>query len=230
MSTLVIRAASHLSPAGHGNHRTGLRPWPAEFQTSLEQGDLENLQWSWLFSSDAQRFARMDWLSRIGLLAVELLEANFDQADPALRERTGVCLESCTGCLTTDARFLDTPRPSLFTYTLPSTLLGEICIRHRLKGPQLCLLTADGSGAQALSEAADWLETGAADTAVCLCAEALSADGSTALPPAPNGLPWPAWRADALLLGRGEAPSGSVAAHGSVTALCRKLCIDKPSS
>jgi 3-oxoacyl-(acyl-carrier-protein) synthase len=170
----------------------------------------------------------MDWLSRIGLLAVELLEAQFDQAEPALRERTGVCLESCTGCLTTDVRFLETPRPSLFTYTLPSTLLGEICIRHRLKGPQLCLLTADGSGTCALAEAIDWIETGAAVAAVCVCAEALSADAATALPPAPEDVPWPTWRADALLLSRTEHGGEFVTAHGSVAALCRKLCIDKP--
>ena len=36
----------------------------------------------------------MDWLSRLGLMAVELLDANFDTCDAQDREQTGVCVET----------------------------------------------------------------------------------------------------------------------------------------
>lgn len=204
----VILAHSHLSPDGYGNDRTGQRPWPANIRPALQSGDLDALHWSHLFPTEAQRFARMDWLSRVALLAVELLDVPFDRLEPQTRDRTGVCLETSSGCLTTDLRFLQVaPRPSLFTYTLPSTAIGEICIRHRLRGPVLCLLSANANGQQALTEATDWVARGDADAALCVRCEALASDARSCLPEDAFAST-AAWFGDALLIGRvGESVS-----------------------
>ena len=223
---IFIRAASHLGPAGFGKNRTGLQPWPADLHNALERREIEAVHWSHLFPSDAQRFARMDPLCRVGLMAVELLGAELESLNPGQRQNVGLAAETAGGCATTDARFLRTPRPSLFTYTLPSTVLGEVSIRHRLQGPLLCLLSPDGLGEQILETAVDWLGEGTADYVVCLCCEAIEPSPVACLPVSLAG----AWRADALLLGR-EGP-GAVLDTGvasSVVELCRKLCIDNPA-
>lgn len=141
LSELAVLAASYVGPEGHGNDLTGLRPWPSELAGPFQRGDLDALHWSLLFSGDATRFGRMDLMCRLGLIAAELLDAGFETRAPGERERIGVCVETRVGSLVTDLQFLQTPRPSLFTYTLPSTVMGEVCIRHRLQGPVLCLLS-----------------------------------------------------------------------------------------
>jgi hypothetical protein len=135
-----------------------------------------------------------------------------------------VCIETFAGSLDTDVRFLQTPRPSLFAYTLPSTVVGEICIRYRLKGPVLCLVSPDGAGGSAVAEAAEWLRQGDADACLCLSCEAL--DHETAESAVlPNSLRPNGWHACALLLGRRK---GTAREHPFVPAslfeICRRLC------
>jgi hypothetical protein len=167
MSDLVILAASFLDAAGYGNDRTGLRPWPAALAEPLQRGELEALRWSTLFTSETSRFGRMDLLSRLGLIAVELLGAGFEKMEPAQRDAMGVCVETRSGCLATDVRFLQMPLASTFAYTLPSTVVGEICIRHRFRGPVMCLLPAPGQGGS-VETALGWLGRGEAGTCVCV--------------------------------------------------------------
>ena len=222
---IFVRAASYLGAAGYGNLRTGLQRWPETIHSALARGDVEAVHWSDLFASDPQRFARMDPLCRLGLMAVEFLADAIAGLGPAALTRVGVAVETAAGCATTDARFLKTPRPSLFAYTLPSTLLGEICIRHRFQGPQLCLLSPDGEGRQILEEAMDWLRTGCAEWVVCLGCEALDGSAASMLSPRLTA----AWQAHALLLGLGPMAGGmEVARESSVRQVWDKLCIDIP--
>ena len=134
ISQFAVLAASFMGREGCGNDRTGLRPWPAEVSGPLERGELEALRWSTLFDSETSRFGRMDMLSRLGLMAVELLDAGFESMEAARRDEVGVCVETRSGCTATDDLFLQMPLASTFAYTLPSTALGEICIRHRFRG------------------------------------------------------------------------------------------------
>ena len=71
----VILAASYLGPEGHGNDLTGLRPWPAQLNGAFQHGNLTELHWTLVFASDPGRFSRMDLMSRLGLIAAELLDA-----------------------------------------------------------------------------------------------------------------------------------------------------------
>ena len=223
MTSPAILAASYLGPEGFGNDQTGLRDWPAPLGEALRRGEIEELRWSALFKSEAQRFARMDWLSRLGLMAVELLDAHFETRDAKDLEQTGVCVETAAGCLTSDAEFLRLPRPTVFSYTLPSTVIGEICIRHRFKGPMLCLMSSGNSTRAALDEAAAWLREGSAKSCLCVSCEAVSPDAAALLPP-DLALENP-WQACALLLGRKSGASREHAlGKSTLTDTCRRLC------
>jgi 3-oxoacyl-(acyl-carrier-protein) synthase len=219
---LAIHAASYLGPEGFGNDLTGLRAWPSPLNEAVQRGRLEGIHWSLVSASDPSRFARMDLMCRLGLMAAELLDAGFEAMPDSPRDAIGVCVETFTGSLDTDVRFLQTPRPSLFAYTLPSTVVGEICIRYRLKGPVLCLVAADGSGSGAMAEGAEWLREGDADACLCLSCEAL--DGETAEAAAlPDSL-CPGWHACALLLSHAKGGARECPfATGSLVEACRKL-------
>lgn len=224
MSGVVIEAASYLGPEGWANDRMGRRAWPPELRPAIERGELEGIHWSMVSASDPSRFARMDPMCRLGLMAVEVLQLGWDQMPEAQRESVGVCLETCVGSLDTDLRFLQTTRPSLFAYTLPSTVIGEVCIRYRLKGPVLCVMSAPGEPGAAVREVAEWIKAGEAEAGICLACEALDrstidSEGAAA------GLGPVGGRAAALWLTRAAGDSAEPAwMGGSVIPLARRRC------
>jgi 3-oxoacyl-(acyl-carrier-protein) synthase len=120
------------------------------------------------------RFGRLDLSSQLALLAVELLGVDFEKFP---RGRIAICLAAKNGSLSTDFDFwsergaVGGPSPTLFAYTLPSAAIGEIAIRHRLTGPNLCFI---GDDKIILPEAADLLRRGAADACVCVFCEVIS--------------------------------------------------------
>jgi hypothetical protein len=84
------------------------------------------------------RFYKMDTLSKLGWLAAELLlRDGFDAAGYRPGE-TGIVLANSNGSLDTDQKYFatlqDIPSPSVFVYTLPNIMIGEISIRHKFKG------------------------------------------------------------------------------------------------
>jgi 3-oxoacyl-(acyl-carrier-protein) synthase len=226
MNQVSILAASYLGPEGFGNDQTGLRAWPSPLAEQLKRGELDGLHWSLLSASDPSRFLRMDLMCRFGFMAAELLDANFDAMPDACRERIGVCVESFTGSLDTDIRFAQTPRPSIFAYTLPSTVIGEICIRFRLKGPVLSLISTNTNGTAALTEAAEWLRAGDAEMVLCFSVEALNRETADSISLSENLRP-PHWHASALLLGRNDnSPRSKPLAGVSPVEICRDLCFN----
>ena len=221
MSNPVIQAASCLGSDGFGDDRTGWHKWPPELRAALQHGDWETLRWSHRFTSDAPRFSRLDGLSRVGLMAVELLAVDWSRLE---RERVGVCVESRLGSLATDVRFLETLSPSVFTYTLPSIVIGEVCIRHRLKGPVLCLMPGADAGGRALEAAWEWLRFGEAAACVCLACEAVDKKVAGLLPLADDSAAR-GWQAGALLLSQSEGPTREFPhSAGTLMGLARRLC------
>jgi len=115
------------------------------------------------------RFGRLDLASQLALLAVESLGIDFELQR---RDRVGICLEARAGSLTTDADYWSGrdaaggPSPTLFAYTLPSAAIGEIAIRHRLTGPNLCLV---GRNTGLIEQAVQLIRSGEAES--CLCVE-----------------------------------------------------------
>jgi hypothetical protein len=84
------------------------------------------------------RFYKMDNLCKLGWLASEfLLEQNCRQGN-YLPEEKGLVISNSNASLDTDLKYFGTveedPGPSLFVYTLPNILVGEICICNNIKG------------------------------------------------------------------------------------------------
>jgi 3-oxoacyl-(acyl-carrier-protein) synthase len=120
------------------------------------------------------RFGRLDLSSQLALLAVESLGVDFGKFS---RDRIAICLAARAGSLSTDFDFwsgrnaVGGPSPTLFAYTLPSAAIGEIAIRHRLTGPNLCFV---GDDKMLLPEATDLLQRGEADACVCVFCDVIS--------------------------------------------------------
>lgn len=115
-----------------------------------------------------QRFGRMDLISQLSLLAVEPFAAHFDNF---ACDRIAIVIAVRAGSLPTDVAYWegrDQPgglSPTLFTYTLPSAAIGEIAIRHRLTGPNLCMV---GACRDVLAEAVALLRTDEADAVIAV--------------------------------------------------------------
>ncbi|GAB3910832.1 beta-ketoacyl-[acyl-carrier-protein] synthase family protein [Mucilaginibacter boryungensis] len=83
------------------------------------------------------KFHKMDNLSKLGWLTAELLLKDFNEQNYHA-EQVGTVLANANASLDMDLRYYDSlkdvPSPSLFVYTLPNIVAGEICIRHNFKG------------------------------------------------------------------------------------------------
>ena len=89
------------------------------------------------FAFDYPKFYRMDNLSKLGWLAAEVLFQDVS-IKPYQPEDVGIVLANRSSSLDTDIKYFESvktiPSPALFVYTLPNIVMGEICIRHVLKG------------------------------------------------------------------------------------------------
>lgn len=114
------------------------------------------------------RFGRLDLSSQLALLAVESLGVDFSTWP---RERVAICLAAQTGSLSTDVEYWNGretaggPSPTLFAYTLPSAAIGEIAIRHRFTGPNLCFV---GDSRGVVAEAVDFLQHEEVEACICV--------------------------------------------------------------
>lgn len=84
------------------------------------------------------RFYKMDALSKLGWLAAEVLLKDNFKTENYRPEEVGIVLANANSSLDTDIKYFDTVKeiasPSLFVYTLPSIMIGEIGIRNNFKG------------------------------------------------------------------------------------------------
>ncbi len=90
------------------------------------------------FGIDYSRFYKMDNLSKLGWLASEILLKDSFKKENYRLEDIGLILSNANSSLDTDQKYMDSvrdiPRSSLFVYTLPNIVSGEICIRNNFKG------------------------------------------------------------------------------------------------
>lgn len=86
------------------------------------------------------KYYKMDNLSKLGWLAAEILLKDSFKKDNYQPEETGIILANTNSSLDNDLKYFDStkdiPSPSLFVYTLPNIVIGEICIRNNFKGEQ----------------------------------------------------------------------------------------------
>lgn len=90
------------------------------------------------FKLNYPKFYKMDNLSKLGLLTSEILLTDTYDKNKYKPEETGIILANASSSLDNDIKYFDTikdvPSPSLFVYTLPNIVIGEICIRNNFKG------------------------------------------------------------------------------------------------
>jgi 3-oxoacyl-[acyl-carrier-protein] synthase-1 len=106
------------------------------FKSPAELNDLYRLM-----QVDYPRFFKMDNLSKIGFLASEhLLKDEQNRFEPT--ENVSIIGFNCYTSLDMDMKYQETiedndnyyPSPSLFVYTLPNIVLGEIALRNKYLG------------------------------------------------------------------------------------------------
>ena len=81
----------------------------------------------------------MDDISKLGFLAAEVLLKDIPEQKDS---NTGLVFSNSQSTLVTDSLFQDSiksdddfyPSPSVFVYTLPNIMLGEISIRNKFRG------------------------------------------------------------------------------------------------
>ena len=90
------------------------------------------------YVNDYPKFFKMDRLGKLGFLASELLLQSLDEARFVPRDDRAVILFNSSGSHDADVHYQATindkdhffPSPSLFVYTLPNIVAGEIAIRN----------------------------------------------------------------------------------------------------
>lgn len=94
------------------------------------------------------KFYKMDSLSKLGFMAADLV-LKTGALGKYTGDQVGVVLANSSSSLDTDLVYNDTikdrknyfPSPSVFVYTLPNIVIGEVCIRHKLKGENAFLIS-----------------------------------------------------------------------------------------
>jgi hypothetical protein len=99
------------------------------------------------FQLSYPKFYKMDNLSKLGWLAAEILLKDSFKKDNYQPEDTSVILANANSSLDDDIKYRDSIKdgasPSLFVYTLPNIVIGEICIRNHFKGEQAFYIQDD---------------------------------------------------------------------------------------
>ncbi|MCH5599881.1 beta-ketoacyl-[acyl-carrier-protein] synthase family protein [Niabella ginsengisoli] len=86
---------------------------------------------------DYPKFFKMDALCKLGTAAAHVLLRHFKKEE-YLPEEVGIVLSNNSGSIEADINYYESsktfPSPSLFVYTLPNIVIGEISIRYGFKG------------------------------------------------------------------------------------------------
>lgn len=100
------------------------------------------------YQTDYPKFFKMDNLSKLGFLSVEILLKGEDILKFHPAEKTGIILTNASSSLEIDEKHFESikdrrhyfPSPSNFVYTLPNIMAGEAAIRHKIKGENTVLI------------------------------------------------------------------------------------------
>lgn len=124
-----------------------------------------------------ETFRRIDPVSKALVLAAEAAGlSSVLRGDEAVA--AGLVFETTVGCLESDLKFAHSMTAGLcdgpvFPYTLPSTSLGELALRHGLRGPTICHAVTALQRGIALQEAELLLATGECEHVVIGCVDVL---------------------------------------------------------
>jgi hypothetical protein len=116
----------------HNNEYARANEKPEKFLTGIYQH----------FAIPYPKFYKMDTLSKLGFLSVELLLRDTGMHEKYAGHEAGIILMNASSSLDTDRHHQDSvldranyfPSPAVFVYTLPNIVIGEISIRHKITG------------------------------------------------------------------------------------------------
>ncbi len=90
------------------------------------------------FTTGYAKFYKMDNLCKLGWLSSEILLHESFEPEKYRPEETGLVFANANASLDTDLKYFETTKdiasPSVFVYTLPNIMMGEICIKNNFKG------------------------------------------------------------------------------------------------
>lgn len=142
---------------------------------AMQNGKLPEIRPESVFSMPYPYFRRMDAYSKLGLVAIALAlkDANLDGWTE--KRDIGIIVSTEYGCLHTDVDYFETvmahngigASPALFSYTLPSTFLGEAAIRFGLTGATFSINAPGPLGRACLELALESIAAGEADKMLC---------------------------------------------------------------
>jgi len=123
------------------------------------------------FQLNYPKFHKMDRLSKLGWLAAEILLKGSFQKDRYQPEEISVILANANSSLDDDLKYYDSvaeaASPSLFDYTLPNIVIGEICIRNHFKGEQAFFIQGNFQSELIQQQVAYLLANGYTKCCVC---------------------------------------------------------------
>lgn len=85
------------------------------------------------------KFHKMDNLSKLGFMTAEILLKDYPLREKYDADKIGVIISNRSSSLDTDFKYHNllekgVASPAIFVYSLPNLMIGEICIRHGIKG------------------------------------------------------------------------------------------------
>ena len=133
------------TPQTHQSHRVTITPegltLNGKTQPTTATGKSLLTELYRTYVGDYPKFYKMDGLCKLGFLASELLMRCDHDGQQTEDEHRAVILFNHSASIDTDQHYLTSiqpgnyfPSPSLFVYTLPNIVTGEIAIRHHLHG------------------------------------------------------------------------------------------------
>ncbi len=159
----LVSGGGFVTASGHGRLSEG-RPLVLSPGTPLlpRKGEI--------FATPPARYGRFDAYTKLGCAAVALALRDAGLEQGAAAHGVGLISASARECLATDLAFQASTfpedgrlaSPNLFTYTLPTIVLGECAIAFGLTGPTFCTGEDGRLGMTALLAALRLLEAGAA--------------------------------------------------------------------
>ncbi|MBE9492415.1 MAG: 3-oxoacyl-ACP synthase [Bacteroidetes bacterium] len=111
------------------------------FKDSLEFGKFIRAAYRY-YKIRYPKFFKMDNLCKLGFLTAEILLKDQKILQSYTSDEISIILTNSSSSLETDEKHFETikdrdhyyPSPSIFVYTLPNIMSGEISIRHKIKG------------------------------------------------------------------------------------------------
>lgn len=91
------------------------------------------------------KYFKMDYLSKLGFLATEVLLKNENIQTET--DEVAIVLANASSSLHTDVKYQksisDIPSPSVFVYTLPNIVIGEISIKNKFYGEHMFFVQSE---------------------------------------------------------------------------------------